>query len=226
MRALAAQDAGERRAVDRDKRLSRTRDVLPSRTGVSFDALLSFEAWRTVGARIGAYSSASAWWLADWLVFGQMKYGRRYREAISVTGLDYQTLRNYAVVARRFEVSRRRDTLTFQHHAELCALPDAEQDRWLDLASTHRWTRSELRRQLRASRAAVAQPTGLLRLDIGTERELHWRTAAERSRCALEEWMTRILDEAARVALLKLKPPADGRRESAASVTATRPAAD
>lgn len=64
-----------------------------------------------------------------------MKYGRRCRGAIAVTGLDYQTLRNYAVVARRFDLSRRRDSLSCQHHAEVCALSDSEQDRWLDLAS-------------------------------------------------------------------------------------------
>ena len=58
------------------------------------------------------------------------------------TGLDYQTLREYGVVARRFEWSRRRDNLSFQHHAEVCALTGAEQDRWLDLAAPNRWSRS------------------------------------------------------------------------------------
>ena len=41
--------------------------------------------------------------------------------------LDYQTLRNYAWVARRFAMSRRRDTLSFGHHAEVPALPEPEQ---------------------------------------------------------------------------------------------------
>jgi hypothetical protein len=67
---------------------------------------------------------------ANWLAFGQDKYGRRYREAIAVTGPDYETLRNYAVVARRFPSYRRRYNLTFQHHAAVCPLPDAEQDLW------------------------------------------------------------------------------------------------
>jgi hypothetical protein len=38
---------------------------------------------------------------------------------------------NYAWVARRFAMSRRRDTLSFGHHAEVAALPEPEQDFWL-----------------------------------------------------------------------------------------------
>jgi hypothetical protein len=45
---------------------------------------------------------------------------------------------NYAWVARRFELSRRRDTLTFGHHAELAALREPEQGSWLDQAQTGR----------------------------------------------------------------------------------------
>src|SRR4051812_45464287 len=67
--------------------------VRSTRTGARFDPLLPFEAWSDLGGRLGLYSNATAWWLGDWLAFGRMKYGRRYKEAISATGLDYQTLR-------------------------------------------------------------------------------------------------------------------------------------
>ena len=36
----------------------------------------------------------------------------------------------------RFDLSRRRDKLSFGHHAELAALPEHEQDEWLDQAET------------------------------------------------------------------------------------------
>jgi hypothetical protein len=45
------------------------------------------------------------------------------KEGIELSGLDYQTVRNDSMVARGFEMSRRRDNLSFQHHAEVCALP-------------------------------------------------------------------------------------------------------
>jgi hypothetical protein len=120
------------------------RTVKPSRTSIGFDPLLPFETWKELGPRIATYATASAWWLGDWLTFGRMKYGRRYKEAIAATGLDYQTLRNYAVVARRFTPSRRRDTLSFQHHAEVCALSDDDQELWLDLAALRGWSKREL----------------------------------------------------------------------------------
>jgi hypothetical protein len=84
-----------------------------------------------------------------------MKYGPRYKEAIAATGLDYQTLRNSAVVARRFAPSRRRDNLSFQHHAEVCALSDDDQDLWLDVAAMRGWSKRDLRRHIRAGNDAA-----------------------------------------------------------------------
>ena len=89
-----------------------------TRTALHLGPSLSFGDWQQLGRRVGAVADSSAWWIGDWLLFGERSYGRRYRGAIEATGLDYQTLRNYAWVASRFSVSRRRDDLTFGHHAE------------------------------------------------------------------------------------------------------------
>lgn len=101
--------------------------VTASRTGMRLDPRTPFDVWEAAGARIGAYASASAWWLGDWLALGQAKYGRRYKATVAATGLDYQELRNGAVVARRFMLSRRLDDLSFQPHHEVCA-PGAGSD--------------------------------------------------------------------------------------------------
>ena len=87
-----------------------------------FSSWMPYEIWSALGPRIASRANASRWWLGDLVVFGERRYGHRYRLAIDATGLDYQTLRNYAVVARRFVLCRRRDNLSFQHHAEVCAL--------------------------------------------------------------------------------------------------------
>jgi hypothetical protein len=173
--------------------------VRSTRVGARFDPLLPFETWKGLGSRFGLYANASAWWLGDWLAFGRMKYGRRYKEAIAVTGLDYQTLRNYAMVARRFEPSRRRDNLTFQHHAAVCALPDAEQDRWLDAAAAGKWSRNELRRQMRGPTDEHADT--IFRVAVAERQAERWRLAAQRSRCAFEAWMVSVLDAAAAAAV-------------------------
>jgi hypothetical protein len=124
------------------------------KSGMSFPQNLSERAWERIGSNLRELTNSSAWWLADWLIFGEATYGwRRYREAIERTGLDYQTLRNYAWVARRFEHHRRRDTLSFAHHAEVTRLSPPEQDYWLRNAEQRKWSRNELRRAVRASLA-------------------------------------------------------------------------
>jgi hypothetical protein len=177
---------------------ARRRAAVPAPTGLAFDPLLTFDGWSAIGARIARHASATTWWLGDWLVYGQAKYGRRYKDAIAATGLDYQTLRNYAMVARRFELSRRRDGLSFQHHAEVCALTDAEQDRWLETAYAQGWTRNELRRRLRSQRLLAAGSSRVVRVEVSGEREQRWLQAAEASGCSLAKWITSVLDDAAR----------------------------
>jgi hypothetical protein len=171
--------------------------VVASRTSMRFEPLTPIGEWKAVGLRLGLYAEATCWWLGDWLAFGQMKYGRRYKEGVALTGLDYQTLRNYAVVARRFELSRRRDALSFQHHAEVCALLDHEQEQWLDRAAAQGWSRNELRRRIRAAGTRRQAPDEVLRLAVGPRQAERWREAAQRSACAFEAWAMRVLDEAA-----------------------------
>jgi hypothetical protein len=185
----------------------RTRDR-PLRTGLRLDPLMPIERWTTIGTRIAAHSDAASWWLGDWLAFGQAKYGRRYKEGLIVTGLEYQTLRNYAMVARRFDMSRRRDDLSFQHHAEVCSLTDDDQDRWLDLAATNHWSRNELRRRVRAAGTDPTAPgrVAVIRLVLEPRRAQHWRRAARQDDCALEAWVMHVLDEAATSALEEREP--------------------
>src|SRR5215813_6870006 len=136
--------------------------VVVPRIGLVFPRWLPFAAWLAVGAQLAAVAASSAWCLGDWLIYGQAAYASRYRDAIDRTGLEYQTLRNYAWVAGRFELSRRRDTLSFGHHAELAALPGAEQDFWLRKAEEFGWSTMRLRHEVRSSLAERAEePAGL-----------------------------------------------------------------
>ncbi|NLU79275.1 regulator [Micromonospora sp. HNM0581] len=194
------------------------------KSGMVFPQGLSERSWEQIGSSLRELTNSSAWWLADWLIFGETAYGwRRYREAIERTGLDYQTLRNYAWVARRFEQGRRRDTLSFAHHAELARLAPAEQDYWLRKAEQQKWSRNELRKAVRASlteRGATAasavdggrQSQRVAQLDEvgGTEKHQASTTkiiielSASQLDCysklaaacglSVDEWATRVLD--------------------------------
>jgi hypothetical protein len=167
--------------------------------GLQLDDQLTFDRWREVGAKICRYSSASSWWIGDWLTYGRSHYGERYRSAVDETGLDYQTLRNYAAVARRFSLSRRRDNLSFQHHAEVCSLDDADQDFWLDAAVDGHWSRKELRQRVRASRKRPASSRSpiVVRLVVDLQREQQWRYAAQERDQELDGWITDVLDREA-----------------------------
>lgn len=94
----------------------------------------------------------SQWWLGDWVRYGTGRWGEKYKEASRITGYDVHSLRNIAYVAGRVDPSRRRDNLTWSHHAEVSALDPDEQDRWLDLVSSERMSVSDLRVELRAAR--------------------------------------------------------------------------
>jgi hypothetical protein len=189
------------------------RVLLPG-TGLSLPPRLNFERWLGIGKMLSATHTSSAWCLGDWLVYGETAFNGRYREAIEETSLDYQTLRNYAWVARRFELSRRRDNLSFGHHAEVAALPETEQDFWLRKAEDHGWSRNELRKQvhfsLDARGGAVAPDDDApdrhlpsadlerLQLKVTPEQLELCRAAADKAGVSVEIWAVNALDYAAR----------------------------
>jgi hypothetical protein len=107
----------------------------------------------------------SQWWLGDWVRYGTGRWGEKYKEAARITGYDVKTLRNIAYVAEQVDVSRRRDNLTWSHHAELSALEPQEQDRWLDLAASQRMSVADLRIELRNARRGEDGPAARAKAD-------------------------------------------------------------
>jgi len=106
--------------------------------------------WVAVGRRLGGISRNNQWWLGDWLCYGAAKWGEKYVEASRITGYDVRSLANMATLAACFEISRRRDNLSWSHHAVVAALAPDEQDRWLDLAAAERLSVADLRIELRS----------------------------------------------------------------------------
>lgn len=200
------------------------------RTGLRLPQRLSFAQWLKIGNQLASLTTSTAWCLGDWLVYGEMAFTGRYREAIAQTSLDYQTLRNYAWVAKQVPLSRRRDRLSFSHHAEVAALSEPEQDFWLRRAEELAWSRNRLRREvqgslrergeLRAARyeirahSSAAEPTAermtpaagdpagfTLEVHIPAAQVEILQAAAGARGLDLEAWALRILETAARDAL-------------------------
>ncbi|MBL1082667.1 LmbU family transcriptional regulator [Streptomyces actinomycinicus] len=174
---------------------------MTTRVGLKIPATLPYDRWEKAGLHIFQIADSSAWCLGDWLVYGQERYADRYQTGVQAAGLDYQTLRNYAWVARHFEFWRRREALSFGHHAEVASLPPAEADSWLDRAERQGWSRNELRLRLRenrrGNRTGVPARASLPRISVPTDRVERWREAASKDDRDFEEWILLTLDRAA-----------------------------
>ncbi|WP_229909808.1 LmbU family transcriptional regulator [Streptomyces flavofungini] len=182
--------------------------VLTTKVGLQMPAGLTFEDWERAGRQLSGIVNSSSWWLGDWLVYGKDHYTDRYQRGIRAAGLQYQTLRNYAWVSRRFDFSRRRAALSFQHHAELASLPIDEQELWLDRAEQMQWTTKQLRSAIRVAREDEARdgnqtPETMRRLAVPGSRLQWWHKAAEQSGIDFEQWVLATLDNAAERALVE-----------------------
>lgn len=175
---------------------------MTTRVGLRFPDTLTFDSWRAAGRQLGQAVDSFAWCIGDWLVYGQQHYPDRYRYAVGLVDLDYQTLRNYASVARRVEPPQRRSSLSFQHHAEVAALPPHEQIDWLARAEQEKWSRNQLRIALRGLRKPkMVRPevplSPLQDVSVTSDRLDRWRAAAESTNHVFEEWVLAALDRAA-----------------------------
>src|SRR5271154_2409539 len=116
--------------------------------------------WSAVGRRFGEIGRCSQWWLGDWIHYGNERFGERYTRAVKLTGYDLQAPLNIVYVASRFETSRRRENLSWSHHAALAAADVASQERWLDRASAERLSVADLRGEPRSRRGELRGPAG------------------------------------------------------------------
>jgi hypothetical protein len=136
--------------------------VVVTPTSLKLPQKLSLEDWKEIGARLGRAHTGMQWIIGDWWDYGWHKYGERKQQVEEWGGLSFQTCENYASVARRFKPTRRREVLSFAHHAEAAYFEPDEADELLDWClkdSANRGIRTtrELREeiQIRKSKAAL-----------------------------------------------------------------------
>jgi hypothetical protein len=142
---------------------------------------LTVDEWRKYGTRLGAVSRTASvnWWLGDWIRFGLHRFNQRYTYISLVTGYDEQTLMNMVHVAKTFPIYRRREKLSWSHHAELAALPAIEQDLWLDRAIAEHMSVQQLRREMRRARRAGRPRRQPQNLEESAVEQNNLQTAAE-----------------------------------------------
>ncbi|MDP0498698.1 MAG: hypothetical protein Q7P63_01240 [Verrucomicrobiota bacterium JB022] len=106
-------------------------------TGIAFNRDLEQHEWEALGSKLGEVGRSVQWLIGDWLAYGEGKgqWGDTYTEAMRITGLDYTTLRNYANVSRKVQLSVRTYNLSWEHHRKVAPLKTTEdQKKWLKKA--------------------------------------------------------------------------------------------
>lgn len=127
-------------------------------TGIQFSEELSFDEWDSLGLKLAPIGKSIGFIIGDWINYGEGRYGEKYEEALKRTGIDYGTLRNYAYVARRIQLSLRNDNLGYHIHATVAKLKtDDEKEFWLGMAEKHDLSVRRLRKSMNFGRLATEQ---------------------------------------------------------------------
>lgn len=126
---------------------------------------LTLEDWAVVGRALGRQEHALQWRIGDWWNHPGHAYGARLAVVSEPDwpGPAYSTCTNVASVAGQFESSRRRELLTFSHHAEVMHLPPHLADEMLDwceepLAATSKPRSVRALREEKNRRVALLAP--------------------------------------------------------------------
>lgn len=127
--------------------------IQASPTGLVLAKDLTFDEWEAIASSFGTAMQTVAWCIGDWMVYGERKWSKQlllagqefdparpnripssvFDRAVRATGLDRQTLSQYANVCRKIPMDERRIALSFGHHRILAPLPPAKRLEWFAL---------------------------------------------------------------------------------------------
>jgi hypothetical protein len=115
------------------------------KVGLELRPGLPISVWQSIGRKLEAIKGSFQWWIGDWANYGVSAYGEKYTGALKETNYEKQSLENMAWVAKHLETSRRRESLSWSHHAEVAALDPEQQTQWLKLAEKQNLSVRDLR---------------------------------------------------------------------------------
>lgn len=118
----------------------------------------SFDDWCALGQGLCNHGKVINWWIGDWWASGHHRYGERAKAAaVGIFGREFGSIANAASVCRSFETSRRREVLSYTHHAEVASLPAPEADALLDQAESDGLSTRALRSLVNQRKVAVGE---------------------------------------------------------------------
>ncbi len=117
--------------------LSETNILIPDGT--------PFEVVERMLDTLKAVRNCSLWWVGDILLFSERAFGEKYSQLLDASDFEYKTLRNVSYVVTHVAPNIRRPELTFWHHAEVAALHQDDQKKFLKIAVDQKLTKGALR---------------------------------------------------------------------------------
>lgn len=117
-------------------------------TGLVADAQATPEEWEQVGSVLQRLEGSIQWLIGDWFLYAERQWGSTYEAVAHATGYSYDTLKDYAYVARNVELSVRTDKLSFGHHKLVASLEPNAQAEALQWAVDQNASISQFRKAL------------------------------------------------------------------------------
>jgi len=126
-----------------------------------------------------------AWKMGDRICDRPKRYGDMTRLAAEID-VPLGTLKNRASVARRIEPARRRDDLSWSHHAEVAGMEPQDGDAMLAEAALYNWSVDRLRHVMRERGARCAAEREVERLRAQVAALKSERSTPEEARRVIE----------------------------------------
>lgn len=116
-------------------------------TGLDLDRLAgaTLNEARELAAALGAIARGHQWWIGDLLVHAEDVFGEEGAQLEAELDIGPKTAANYRYVAAHVPISRRREDLSWSHHAEVARLTGSQQLSALARAARESWSVLELR---------------------------------------------------------------------------------
>ena len=113
------------------------------------NAEVEFDKWLIQMKNYNQMTSALPWWRGDLYLYGRINYGETIASGIFDPLIwDVKTWQNNASVCSRVAISRRRETLSYTHHAEVAYLDPEDQEKYLQIAEDLGLTTRQLKELL------------------------------------------------------------------------------
>lgn len=96
---------------------------------------MTYEQYERIGRTFQQINRSLAWWLGDWMVHGEKKFGEMYAQAIEMTNLSVETLMKYKAVAERVGKDIRQASLSWTHHFYVAYVEDDQRGDLLAMAA-------------------------------------------------------------------------------------------